>query len=128
MISRRKFIADAFKIGGVAALCSLGLSPKEIQAFAGGPAFMGGAVASAPAGVTYLVEENCEGTGTPSGWKDAGTVDWDYTTTVLRGSQSLAINGDYSNSIVSYSAQSQLGIFFRFRCDSLPASNINIAH
>lgn len=40
---------------------------------------------------SYLVEENCEGTGTPSGWTDAaagGTIDWDDAT-AYQGSQSL---------------------------------------
>jgi hypothetical protein len=40
--------------------------------------------------VGLLVNEDCEGIGTPSGWTDlVGTPNWDYTTTPLDGSQSL---------------------------------------
>lgn len=43
-------------------------------------------------GITYFVEENFEGTGLPAGWT-AGNVthDYDYTTTVLQGSQSYQV-------------------------------------
>lgn len=50
-------------------------------------ALMRRAAATAPP--AYSIEENCEGTGTPSGWTDADAPDWDYTTTPLQGSQSL---------------------------------------
>jgi len=44
---------------------------------------------------TYIIEENCDGTGTPSGWNDFGTMNWDYTTSPapLEGTQSLRVNG-----------------------------------
>jgi len=45
----------------------------------------------------YLVCEDAEGTGTPTGWTDSaagGTVNWDYTTTILEGSQSLYVDED----------------------------------
>ncbi len=43
-------------------------------------------VTSAP----FLIDENCEGTGTPSGWVDlSGSPNWDYTASPLVGSQSL---------------------------------------
>lgn len=47
------------------------------------------------AGVSYLVEENCDGTGTPSGWTDSGSPNWDYTTSPapLEGTQSLFVDG-----------------------------------
>lgn len=40
---------------------------------------------------SYLIEEDCEGTGTPSGWTDSGTIDWDDTTAPapLEGAQSF---------------------------------------
>ncbi len=47
---------------------------------------------------TYLVQEDAEGTGSPTGWVNNGTPNWDYTTTVLEGTQSWAasVNGDTS--------------------------------
>ena len=38
---------------------------------------------------SYLIEENFEGTGTPTGWAVlAGTPDFGYTTTVIDGTKS----------------------------------------
>lgn len=44
-------------------------------------------------GNAYLIEENFEGTGTPSGWTTGGTgtIDFDYATSPLEGSQSLQL-------------------------------------
>jgi hypothetical protein len=47
------------------------------------------------AGPSYLVSEDCEGTGTPSGWTDTGTpIDWDFSD----GTQWLRINDDTARS------------------------------
>ena len=32
----------------------------------------------APGGITYLIDEDFEGTGTPSGWATSGTITFDY--------------------------------------------------
>lgn len=48
-------------------------------------------------GPTLLLNENCEGTGTPSGWTDDVTVSWDYTSTVLNGAQSMDAQGSGGN-------------------------------
>jgi hypothetical protein len=37
---------------------------------------------------TYIVDEDCEGVGTPSNWTDTGSPDWDSTVVVLEGSES----------------------------------------
>lgn len=70
--------------------CLIGgaVSPTDYIAVLGAPQ-----VASAPA-ATYLLNQNFEGTGydNSESWTetlDGGTVDEDYTTTVLAGSQSL---------------------------------------
>lgn len=53
--------------------------------------------AHASAAASYdLVEENVEGTGTPSGWIDSGSPNWDYTSVVLQGSQSLQCSSGQS--------------------------------
>lgn len=40
----------------------------------------------------YSTCEDGEGTGTPADWTNAGSPDWDYTTTHLRGAQSVALD------------------------------------
>lgn len=53
----------------------------------------------------YDVCENFEGTGTPSGWTVSSTgttVDFDYTTSPLRGSQSLALQGSANTTSTVY--------------------------
>lgn len=56
----------------------------------------------APAGASYLLQENFEGTGYDSGtWTETlggATIDEDYTTAPLVGSQSLYVGGSTSNS------------------------------
>jgi len=81
-------------------------------------------------GQTWLVNEDFETTGDPdgagSGWTSTGTVDWDEGTTVLRGSQSLKINANYSSASANFAAQSTVNCFFRFRMSNLPVSNITV--
>lgn len=50
-----------------------------------------------PAGVTYLLEEDFEGTGTPSGWSGVGTYGFDYTTSPapLVGTESAYISSNF---------------------------------
>jgi hypothetical protein len=40
----------------------------------------------------YSTCEDAEGTGTPADWTNTGSPDWDYTTTHLRGAQSVAMD------------------------------------
>lgn len=62
------------------------------------------------AGPTYLINQNFEGTGYDNGetWTEAGTVNEDYTTTVLKGAQSLfmATADTNSSSYSSFTGQS----------------------
>lgn len=64
------------------------------------PAVVGNAAIGASGGIVYLLNEDCEGTGTPSGWADNSTPDWDYATSPapLADSQSW-----YGNAITKYS-------------------------
>lgn len=48
---------------------------------------------SPPSATSYLVDENCEGTGTPSGWTNTGAIDWDSTTNPPQGFQSVTYGG-----------------------------------
>lgn len=43
------------------------------------PGALAGMVGKPATAITYLINENMEGTGIPSNWNVAGTVDWDYT-------------------------------------------------
>lgn len=76
---------------------------------------------------TYIIEENCEGAGTPSGWSNTGgTPDWDYTATVLQGSESLELS---TADITEYaiSDASDLWAYCMFRApDVTPTSTISI--
>ena len=47
----------------------------------------------APGGITYLIDEDFEGTGTPSGWATSGTITFDYDN---GGDTSLQINSNYA--------------------------------
>jgi hypothetical protein len=67
---------------------------------------------------TYLLEEDCEGTGTPSGWTDGATFapDWDETTLAIAGSESVEFpTTSYFTDSPVWSATSPCYIFFRIR-------------
>lgn len=78
---------------------------------------------------TPLLFENFEGTGYAiAGWGEnfgsGGTINKDYTTTVLSGSQSAIIDGptdDVGYITNSFTAQSEAFAYFQFRITSMPA-------
>lgn len=73
-------------------------------------------------GATYLVAEDFEGTGTPDGWSSSGTVDYDFVTTVLAGSQSLGVSYGSSNSAyaqVAFDGQDTVWVYCQFQCNAL---------
>lgn len=76
---------------------------------------------AAGGGLSYLIEENCEGTGTPSGWTDSGSFNWDYTATVLQGSHSC-INSGGSSTFYTFAGQTTVYGYCLIRVVSLPAS------
>jgi len=63
-------------------------------------------------GSTYLVSEDFEGAGIPSGWSDSGVINWDDTL-ALEGSQSWnsAIPSYYSR--ISFAANSTIWLYAR---------------
>lgn len=70
-----------------------------------------------PSGPTYLVSEDFEGAGTPSGWTvTAGTPDFDYTTSPIVGAHSLQMTSTES-AYKTFTAQSDVWVFFRWRKD-----------
>jgi hypothetical protein len=77
----------------------------------------------------YLVNEDCEGTGTPSGWTDTGTVAWDEATVVLAGSQSLKLVGEAAQPRSTYTAGStypEVWVRFKFRKADVTSSIVRI--
>jgi hypothetical protein len=76
-------------------------------------------------GTTYLVEEDCEGTGRPDGWTDTGSPDWDATDIVLAGSQSLKMAGAATPPRTHYdlgTACSEIWVRFLFLTNSTATS------
>lgn len=72
---------------------------------------------STQSAVTYLINQNFEGTGYDNGetWTETGTVYADYTTSPLRGSQSLSLStADYANTRVDFTAQNSIYFHFLF--------------
>lgn len=68
---------------------------------------------------TYLAAEEAEGTGTPSGWTDANTPNWDYTTTALKGSQSLAFTASNQSSYFAITDDTEIFVRFKWRVNNL---------
>lgn len=71
-----------------------------------------------------LFEENCEGTGTPSGWSGTG-ANWDYTTTVLQGAQSLSMSGTGTTQY-DFADQATAEAYCLIQVPSIPASSKNL--
>lgn len=81
-----------------------------------------GAHAGAAAASYDLVEENCEGTGTPSGWTNSGSPNWDYTTVVLQGTESVLCSSGAS-SYKTFTGNTTVHAYCKFRIPtSLPGS------
>lgn len=65
--------------------------------------------------VSYLINEDFEGAGTPSGWTTSGTVDFDYATAPapLAGAQSLRVYGAaWNNATKAFTASAEANAFF----------------
>jgi len=85
------------------------------------------AIGRAPvaSGITYLVDENFEGTGAPSGWTvDSGVqVDFDYATAPapLFGAQSLRVNAGDHYARKDYTAQTEVWVKFNWSSPAVMA-------
>ena len=72
--------------------------------------------AAAGGAPSFIFDENCEGTGTPSGWTDTGAPDWDSTTVILAGSESVEMIGAATPPRVHYDFTPAVDtIYVRFR-------------
>jgi hypothetical protein len=79
---------------------------------------------NAAAGPSYLLSEDWEGTGTPSGWTHStGDILPDYTTTILDGAQSLYVPTPRAADSPSFAAQSELWLYCMFRFVNAPTSS-----
>lgn len=76
-------------------------------------------------GITYLLEENCEGTGTPAGWTDSGSPNWDSTATVLQGAQSF-VNSGGSSTFYTFAGHTTVYGYCLIRVASLPGSTVTM--
>jgi hypothetical protein len=73
---------------------------------------------NAGGGQVFLINEDAEGTGTPSGWTDSGAnVDWDYSTSALSGSESLRITTSENTYYDLGSGYSELWSYFMVNLD-----------
>jgi hypothetical protein len=71
-------------------------------------------------------EERCEGTGTPSGWTNGGSPDWDNTTALV-GSQSLLLASASDNTYTpTFTSSSELWVHFVYRFSAIPASSTTV--
>jgi hypothetical protein len=85
-------------------------------------------------GCDYLVQEDFEGTGTPSGWaklSDRPLPNFDYTSTVLEGTESMYLAGTGYHKDSAASTPTQLAgtdrhVAFMFRVPSLPSADIGM--
>lgn len=66
--------------------------------------------------VIYLISENFEGTGLPSGWTGSG--DFDYTTSPMEGSQSFRTTSGAISAQANYSALTNGWMYLIFRRDT----------
>jgi hypothetical protein len=72
-----------------------------------------------PASTSYLLSQSFEDTGAPSGWSvPVPAPNWDYATTALEGTQSLAFTGYVDTAATTspaFAPQSSASAFFLFR-------------
>ena len=98
---------------------------SQVTIGAGGISISGFSTGGTAATPAYLVSEDFEGAGYENSWTESGggTIDEDYTTTVLVGSQSLGIvnaSGQTTNyAYTNYTAQDNTYVYLRFRTNTL---------
>jgi hypothetical protein len=77
--------------------------------------------------VADLINEDFEGTGTPTGWFRGGSANFDYSTSPLVGSQSLrlaAATADYA--VVQSLNQAEFWWKFRIKIETMPSGTLTI--
>lgn len=84
--------------------------------------FIGTVGVGSGGGQTFLVDENCEGTGTPANWTDTGAVNWDYTANIINGAHSLQIPVSTGTEYASYTGQANVYAKMRLRIITVDSS------
>ncbi len=76
-------------------------------------------------GHSYLINEDFEGAGAPSGWYGAGGADFDSTVSPLAGAQSMRLNaGEFT--LTPTTNEAEVWVKFRFRMSALPSVAVAI--
>lgn len=79
--------------------------------------------ATAAAGASYLIAEEFEGTGLPTGFTNyTAAPDYDYTAAPLKGSQSMLANQSTEGAYVDFTGQSELWVRMMFAIDSFSST------
>jgi hypothetical protein len=70
---------------------------------------------------SYILEENFDGSGKPTGWGTAGgTVDYDYATTALQGNQALRLTNTSSLATSAFTSSVEVDVYFQVYVLALP--------
>lgn len=77
-------------------------------------------------GSPYLVSEDVDGSGTPAGWTNAGSPNWDYTTSPIVGAQSLLCSSELNTTTISFTPASTVWVFCRIRREATGGSSSTI--
>jgi hypothetical protein len=96
------------------------------SAFSGMWVTNGGSFETAAAAPTYLVSEDCEGTGVPSGWANNGTPNWDFNNPALAGSQSLFLDAASKFPTKTFTATPDIWIYLQFQITNTTGWNRDI--
>lgn len=76
---------------------------------------------------SYLVQQDFESAGTPSGWTGfAGTFTFHNTSSPLEGTGDLTETGGSAQCYVQYTAQTEAFIVFLWKAVTLPSANANV--
>ena len=83
--------------------------------------------AAVAGGKVWLIDENCEGASTPSGWTNHNTVDWDYSTAGLDldGSHCLhiAVSATVGQAVTSFGSRTDVWLFWKLYIAGRPTSS-----
>lgn len=84
-----------------------------------------GAILKAPTAVVLLIDENFEGTGTPSGWATVGSPGFDNTSSPLSGAQDLKMDGAANNDAnYVFTDAGEFWVALELKFSSVPAVSI----
>ncbi len=82
---------------------------------------------AAAGGGSFIINENFEGTGTPSGWFLGGSSDFDSTSSPMNGAQDTRCPASSYVATPGSLALSEVYVKYKYRFAALPAGNVTIA-